>query len=211
MKRINKNRVFYFVIILLLIICILIIGVKAYNEFFKSNEVEYKEPKKLDSIELYGYDLDENDTPLYKTYFNELKDVLNEEDINYEEYARSVTKLFVTDLYTLNNKISSSDIGGLEFVYPEFLDNFKLNLGDTMYNHIKNNIDGERVQDLPIVSNVIVSSVTPISYLYNNSSYDAYRVVVSIEYEKDLGYEKNGEITLVKHDNKLYVVEKTGE
>lgn len=211
MRKINKNRVFYFVITLLLIVCILITGIKAYNEFFKSSEVEYKEPKKLDSIELYGYSLDENDTELYKTYFNELKDVLNEEDVSYEEYASSVVKLFITDLYTLDNKVSSSDIGGLEFIYPEFLDNFKMNVGDTMYNHVKNNIDGERNQELPIVSNVIVSSVTPIKYTYNLDEYDAYRIVVSWEYEKDLGYENKGEVTLLKQDSKLYIVEKTGE
>lgn len=211
MRKINKNKVFYFVISLLLIACISITGIKAYKEFFGKNDNEPTEPKKLDSIDMYGYSLDEYDSELYKTYFNELKDVLNKDDINYEDYAKVETKLFITDLYTLSTKISSSDIGGLEFVYPDFVSNFKMNAGDTMYNHIKNNLDGTREQKLPTVSNVTVSSVTPITYIYGEKDFEAYRTVANWEYEEDLGYENSGEFTLVKHDNKLYVVEKTGE
>lgn len=211
MKRINKSRVFYVVIGFLIILCLLITGIKAYKEFFAKDNNEAKEPKKLDSIELYGYSLDENDSALYKTYFNELKDVLNESDVNYEEYAKSVTKLFVTDLYSLSTKVSSSDIGGVEFVYPDFVSNFKMNAGDTMYNHVKNNIDGTREQKLPLVKSVSVSSITPITYTYGEKDFEAYRVVTTWEYEEDLGYETSGEFTLVKQDNKLYIVEKTGE
>ena len=42
---------------------------------------------------------------IYKTYFKELSKVLNEKTIDYTEYAKLISKLFVIDLYTLDNKL----------------------------------------------------------------------------------------------------------
>ena len=63
MKK-NKGIV---VIIIFIIVGVLLFGYLGYrvkSDFFKGSE-----RKKLDSIELYGYTLSNNDTDIYKTYF----------------------------------------------------------------------------------------------------------------------------------------------
>lgn len=207
MRKLNKNKLFYTCMGLLIIGLIVFTGVKAYKEFFTKEEEPTIIKKELDSLELYGYTLDDYDSELYKEYFEELKTVLKEDEVNFEDYAKSIVKLFVTDFYSLDSKITSSDIGGIEFIYPALVDNFKLNAGDTMYNTIKTNINGDRVQELPMVSKVKIENVEENIYTYNEKEYSGYKVKASWEYKKDLGYEEEGTYIIIKDSNKLYIVE----
>lgn len=200
MKK-NKGRGVIVIFIIVGIILFGYLGYRVKNDFFKGSE-----RKKLDSIELYGYTLSKNDTEIYKTYFKELSKVLNEKTIDYTEYAKLISKLFVTDLYTLDNKLASTDIGGLEFLHKDLKDNFKENMGSTLYNFVESNIDGKRTQELPIVKDVNVSDVFETKYTYNKTEYDAYIVSTDITYEKDLGYPKSMKLTIIKDNNILYIV-----
>ncbi len=200
MKK-NKGRGVIVIFIIVGIILFGYLGYRVKNDFFKGSE-----RKKLDSIELYGYTLSKNDTEIYKTYFKELSKVLNEKTIDYTEYAKLISKLFVIDLYTLDNKLASTDIGGLEFLHKYLKDNFKENMGSTLYNFVESNIDGKRTQELPIVKDVNVSDVFETKYTYNKTEYDAYIVSTDITYEKDLGYPKSMKLTIIKDNNILYIV-----
>lgn len=200
MKK-NKGRGIIVIFIIVGIILFGYLGYRVKNDFFKGSE-----RKKLDSIELYGYTLSKNDTEIYKTYFKELSKVLNEKTIDYTEYAKLISKLFVIDLYTLDNKLASTDIGGLEFLHKDLKDNFKENMGSTLYNFVESNIDGKRTQELPIVKDVNVSDVFETKYTYNKTEYDAYIVSTDITYEKDLGYPKSMKLTIIKDNNILYIV-----
>lgn len=200
MKK-NKGIVVIIIFIIIGIILFGYLGYRVKNDFFKGSE-----RKKLDSIELYGYTLSKNDTDIYKTYFKELSKVLNEKTIDYNEYAKLISKLFVIDLYTLDNKLASTDIGGLEFLHNDLKDNFKENMGSTLYNFVESNIDGKRTQELPIVKDVEVSDVFETKYTYNETEYDAYIVSTNITYEKDLGYPKNMKLTIIKDNNILHIV-----
>ncbi|CDA60304.1 putative uncharacterized protein [Clostridium sp. CAG:524] len=200
MKK-NKGRGVIVIFIIVGIILFGYLGYRVKNDFFKGSE-----RKKLDSIELYGYTLSKNDTEIYKTYFKELSKVLNEKTIDYTEYAKLISKLFVIDLYTLDNKLASTDIGGLEFLHKDLKDNFKENMGSTLYNFVESNIDGKRTQELPIVKDVNVSDVFETKYTYNKTEYDAYIVSTDITYEKDLGYPKSMKLTIIKDNNILYIV-----
>lgn len=200
MKK-NKGRGVIVIFIIVGIILFGYLGYRVKNDFFKGSE-----RKKLDSIELYGYSLSKNDTEIYKTYFKELSKVLNEKTIDYTEYAKLISKLFVIDLYTLDNKLASTDIGGLEFLHKDLKDNFKENMGSTLYNFVESNIDGKRTQELPIVKDVNVSDVFETKYTYNKTEYDAYIVSTDITYEKDLGYPKSMKLTIIKDNNILYIV-----
>ena len=172
-----------------------LLGFNVYNDFIKDDSVKVKE---LDKTDLFGYVLDENDTKIYRKYFNELNKVLSSDEINYEEYAKLLSKLFVIDF--------STDIGGLEFVYNDLLDNFKLNAGDTIYKYVESNIDGERKQELPEVSDVIVNSVFDTKYTYDKKEYDSYIVDVNWTYKKDLGYQDKMKLNIIKDGTELYVV-----
>lgn len=200
MKK-NKGRGVIVIFIIVGIILFGYLGYRVKNDFFKGSE-----RKKLDSIELYGYTLSKNDTEIYKTYFKELSKILNEKTIDYTEYAKLISKLFVIDLYTLDNKLASTDIGGLEFLHKDLKDNFKENMGSTLYNFVESNIDGKRTQELPIVKDVNVSDVFETKYTYNKTEYDAYIVSTDITYEKDLGYPKSMKLTIIKDNNILYIV-----
>lgn len=200
MKK-NKGRGVIVIFIIVGIILFGYLGYRVKNDFFKGSE-----RKKLDSIELYGYTLSKNDTEIYKTYFKELSKVLNEKTIDYTEYAKLISKLFAIDLYTLDNKLASTDIGGLEFLHKDLKDNFKENMGSTLYNFVESNIDGKRTQELPIVKDVNVSDVFETKYTYNKTEYDAYIVSTDITYEKDLGYPKSMKLTIIKDNNILYIV-----
>jgi len=178
------------------------VGFRFYNDFLNKPE----EDKKISSIELYGYTLSKNDTDLYKNTFKELETILNSEVVDYKSYASLISKLFVIDVFTLDNKIASTDIGGLEFIHEDLESNFIENMGATLYRGVKSNINGDREQELPIVSSVNVSDVFETKYEYNDVSYDSYIVSLNMEYVKDLGYQSSIKLTLIKDEDILYVV-----
>ncbi|MBR2139076.1 MAG: hypothetical protein IJ966_07290 [Bacilli bacterium] len=204
MKRKQKLKVDKILVIFIIVGIVLFgfLGFKAYNDFF----VDKTPNKKLMSLDLYGYTLAKNDTSLYKDNFKELEAVLNEKPINYHSYAKLLAKLFVIDVYTLDNKLASTDIGGLEFIHKDLEENFKENLGGTMYNFIESNIDGKRKQNLPVVKSIETEEVFETKYIFKDKEYPAYLVDLTWEYEKDLGYQKKIKLTIINDNNFLYVV-----
>ena len=199
-KKQDRRIIVLFVLIGLLLF--LVVGYKAYNDFFKD-----KSPtKKLMSLDLYGYTLRERDIALYKTNFKDLERVLNENPINYEEYAKGIAKLFIIDVFTLDNKVASTDIGGLEFVHKDLKENFKDNMGATLYKNVKSNLDGTRKQTLPEVASIEVTEVFDTKYTYKKEEYDAYLVSLKWTYTKENDYQKKIKLTIINDNNILYIV-----
>lgn len=194
-------------ILKLIILIIIIIAILILSKIFFGKEKVKNDVKVIDSIVDFSYTLDERDTKLMKDTYEELKKVLKEKNINYEEYAKVLSKLFVIDLFTMENKINKYDIACLEYVYPDNLNNFKLNVEDTLYKLLEDNTYGKRKQNLPIVSKVEVTNIEKSSYTINEENVDSYVVNLNWEYVTDLGYDKSATLTLVKKENKLYVVE----
>lgn len=164
--------------------------------------------KTLDSIENYNYTLNENDSKYYKKIFQELKDNLESEEINEEEYAVSVSKLFAVDFYSLEYAFSKSDVGGIQFVYDGYRDIFSLKAKDTVYAYVESNVYGKRTQELPNVTDVEVTNVEQKEYNgKTESDSKAYYIDLTLTYEKDLGYPTECSFVLIHHDNKLEIVE----
>ena len=174
------------------------------KDFFQA--LEDLEQEKNINKEQFIQSLESALTSAYKKVYGELDDVLSKEEVDYKSYASLISKLFVIDVFTLNNKLTSTDIGGLEFVHNDFKANFSENLGSTLYNHVLSNIDGKRTQKLPIVKDVTINSVNETKYTYNKTEYDAYLVDCSIIYEEDMGYQNSIKITLIRDDRTLYIV-----
>lgn len=177
--------------------------------FLLKDGKKVEKTKVVDSINNYSYTLDDRDTKLMKETYNELKDILNKDQIDYELYAKTLAKLFVIDLFTMNNKINKYDVGSTEYVYPESVDNFKLNVEDTIYKSMEDNSDGKRKQDLPEVISVDASNIEEVEFEIKEEIEKVYEVKLTWEYEKDLGYDDNATIKLLNVDYKLYVVEYT--
>ena len=203
-KVLNHRKVKIAVELLLFIIFISVVGVKVYFDFFNSPETLVVTEKK--SISEYGYKLEDRDTALYESNYEELEEVLTSDEIDYQKYAELIAKLFVIDYYTLDNKLTSTDIGGLDFIHPDLFENFKINAGETIYKYVKNNLYSDRDQELPTVTSIEVIDNKEDKYTYNNVEYDAYVFDLKWEYDKDLEYQDNMIITVIKVDNKLYVV-----
>lgn len=207
MKKLKKLRFIRNIILILILINILVIA--SYFIYLNANskKEKEKEPLVVDKIDTFGYELDNDKSQYYKDLFEELKKVLKNEEINYEEYAKSISKLFVCDLYTLSNKVSSSDIGGVEFVYKDFKKDFISIAKTTLYNSVKSNLYGDRIQELPTVTNVTVEEIKATKFKYGKTEFaDAYNIKLNIEYEKDLGYVKNCELVLINNENILEIV-----
>lgn len=201
----KKNKSDALTIIVFVMIGVLLfgfLGYRVYNDFFNKPDAK----KELESIGLYGYSLHDRDSNAYKDTFKELSKALSTNNIDYKNYATLASKLFIMDLFTLNNKLGSTDIGGLQFIHKDLKENFKENMGDTIYKYVEINVDGKRTQELPVVKEVTVSNVLETKYTYNNKDYPAYVVTTNWEYEKDLGYQKSMKITFIKDKNILYIV-----
>ena len=205
MKKKYKLGLILIAILIFLILVITII-------FLLKGDKKVEKTKVVDSIDNFSYTLDDRDTKLMKETYNELKDILNKDQIDYEAYAKTLAKLFVIDLFTMNNKINKYDVGSTEYVYPESVDNFKLNVEDTIYKSMEDNSDGKRKQDLPEVISVDASNIEEVEFEIKEEIEKVYEVKLTWEYEKDLGYDDNATIKLLNVDDKLYVVEyATGE
>lgn len=201
----RKRYKIWLIIIVILLIVVLAIG--ALKLFIK--EEPEKTPKNTTNVILnidkYNYTLDDRDTKYMKEVFDELAKILNEKEINYEEYAKNLAKLFVADFYTLNNKINKYDIGSLEYILNDKVDMFKNKAMDTIYNDIIDNTYKDRVQELPEITNVEILNFENTEIDLNSTKTSAYKLTMSYTYKKDLGYDKEGTIYLVRNENKLEV------
>ena len=159
-------------------------------------------------IKGFEYLLFDSQPKIYKDEFEILKNNLESDSIDYNEYAKSICKMFLIDLYTINNKKNMYDVGGVGFVYPDARDNYKLNVTNTLYKYVKNNVDNKRDQELPEVKSVLIDSIDENKFNIGETEYDGYKVIANIEYTKDLGYDTNVEIIIIKKDKYLYIVEK---
>ena len=199
-----------FKISLIIIVILIILGSVTLISFkFKTNDNNVIS-KQIDKIDNYNYVLEERDSILMQNVFKDLKKTLENNEINYKDYATYLSELFIIDLFTINNKINKYDVGGLEYVLDDIKDNYSLNVQDTIYKYIVDNSKRSEDEVYSVVSSITKESLENTKYTYKDLEYEAYKVTLNWEYEKDLGYHTKGEVILIKKDNKLYVVSYKG-
>lgn len=199
----NKARRILPILLVVLFILLFFCLKDIYQSLKKDTTV-----KTLDSIENYNYTLNENDSEYFKKEFKNLKKILESDSIVEEEYASALSKLFTIDFYSLNDAISKSDVGGIQFVYDEYRDSFLTKAKDTIYNYVESNLYGKRTQELPEVKEVEVINIEKKEYDGEKEQDDeAYYVDVTITYEKDLDYPTECSFIWIHHNNKLELVE----
>jgi hypothetical protein len=197
----RKKTIIILAIVLIACIVLVTVVLKVMSTLNKEEPV-----KIINKIDEYGYVLEDDETGIHKKYFDDLKTVLQSDNIDEEEYAKVVVKLFISDFYNLDNKITKNDIGGLQYILTSAKDNMVLKAKDTMYKYIESNIDGKRNQVLPIVAKVEIISVVKTEFKYNDATdKDAYKVTVKWTYKSDLGYQDEAIITLVYEGKKLNI------
>lgn len=204
-RRVNKKKIRIFVLVVLLIFILLALAIWQGNKLLNSNK-EAKVIKVVDKIDEYGYNLNENETDYYKKIFKKLKKELSKETPDEEEYAKLISQLFISDFYSLNNSTSKNDVGGIQFVYTDFQNDFVNLAKESVYSTVESNIYGERKQKLPVVSEVVVNELRQESFEYSDKSDDAaYVVDITVNYKEDMGYQKDVILTLIHNENKLEI------
>jgi len=203
-----KKNIIKLIFGILLISVVFILIFVCYTKFFNKEDVTLSEEKKVvKEITEYGYKLEDDETTLYKETFEELVNILENDEVDYENYANVIAKLFVIDFYDLDNKITKNDVGGLQFIYSTRVENFNLNAKNTIYKTIENNIYKKRTQKLPKVTEVTINSTEKTTFKFRNESKEAYLVKLTITYAEDLGYQSEVSVTLIHEDKKLSIAE----
>ena len=196
--------------LILSLIVVVLVGIMIYCVFDIFGSIKTKPQNSveiLDKIEGYDYELNENDSAYFESLFADLKKTLEAEEIDEEKYASLVSQLFITDFYSLEYAINKNDVGGIQFIYKDYQNDFISKAKTTVYNYVENNIYSDRKQELPVVSEVLVNSVETENYIFDNDIEDANSYVVksSVTYSKDLGYPTEVTLVLIHSNNKLEV------
>lgn len=202
-----KKKILVLLLVLIFLYCI---GGVVYSVLISQKDNTDKVTNTLIKIDGYDYFIDEKrESSLYINEFKNLKDNLESDDINIDEYIKSIAKLYIIDLYSLNSKNNKYDVTSTQYVNEQTRDNFKLKVSETIYKYIEDNSDNLRKQELPQVSEVVIKSVETVSYLLNDVEISAYKVNVEWLYEKDLGYDTSANLILINDNNMVSVLEES--
>ena len=197
--------------IAIFIVSAAIFGYIYYKSHQKVEDVPQNKPELVEAIDAYGYKLEDRDTALFKEVFEELKTTLKEEKIDYSLYAKLLSELYIIDFYTISNKVSKYDVGGGDYVHPDYRDNFELKARDTIYKYVEDNSYNTRNQDLPEVKSITETEVTDSEYTLNEKKYASYKVSIKWDYTSENEYDTEAILFLIKYENKLYVVEQKAQ
>lgn len=201
----KKKKITLIIIILLLIVLLAIGGYFGYKTINKNKDA-IGGTVVVEKIDKHGYTLEEDAPAIYKDLFKELQKVLNKDEVDYEEYAKLVAQMTAVDFYNLDNKVSKNDIGGVQFIYSPYKENFVLEASETVYKYIEHNLYKDRTQQLPVVDSSYVDSIKTEKYQYKKIKDDeAYSVNVKLTYKKDMGYPSNVVVKLLHNGDKLEV------
>lgn len=208
----NKKNIIKYTIIILILISLLVSGCIAIYMRSETTKTDTEIVKKENVKTITGYNisLDDKDTKLYKQEYEKLENNLKNESVDFEEYAGSIAKLFIIDLYTMTNKINKYDVGGIEFIYETARENYTTNVTDTLYKYLEDNTKENRTQKLPEVKSIDIDSIENTKYTISDKKqeYSAYKISINWDYVEDLGYDNKAELIIINKEQKLYIVEK---
>ena len=195
--------------VILVLAIILIIAGLAFLAYESFKPKATKTATVENEIEEYGYTLKSTRNDRYKKMFQELQDILSKKKVDEEAYVEQISKMFIMDFYTLNDKLANTDVGGIDFIHTNAKTNFLEKAEDTVYKYVENDIYGNREQQLPEVTEVTVEKVENIEYTIGTDFTDdnAYQVEVSLKYKEDMDYPTKATLIFVHEDNKLSLVE----
>lgn len=198
MEKINEiNKIKKIIRIIMLVVVVLI----AIYAIFVAIPSKKNKDEGIENIN-NKYILYKRDSNLYKENFEKLRTILETSPVDNKKYAETIVKLFVIDFYTLDNKDENTDIGGLQYVHSNLKDNLVLNASSTMYKYIKT------TKELPKVKSITSIDTKETTYKISDKDYSAYAITINWEYDKDLGYEKQGTFIVVNDNGDLSIVEK---
>lgn len=195
----------------LLVLLILIIGGLAAAYLLFYDQKPTKKVKVLTKIEEYGYELKDNKNKEYKKLFGQLEKILKEKEVDEEKYTKTISKMFIIDFYSLNDKLAKTDVGGSDFVYSGASVDFLEKAQDTIYKYVESNLYGDRTQKLPTVKEVTIKNIEKAPFTYKEEvDENAYKVEVEWNYtdtSTSNGYQTEATLIFIHDGKKLALVE----
>ena len=206
-RKLKKKRIIIAMVVLVAIIAVASFGV--YQICF--NKKEAKTVVTVTDKIANDYSITDEATKYSKDLFSKLKKELSKDSVDEEKYAKLETQLFMSELFTLSNKVNRNDVGGVQFVYKDYQESFTKEAMEGLYHYVENDIYGDRKQELPEVVNVDVINVEQKEYTLNDEVTDdkAYYIDVTMNYAKDLGYQKSATVVLIHNGKRLDIVKMT--
>lgn len=199
------------ILLCLILVAVIVGGFLVWDSFIKprSGKSKVVDTIKNDDVD---YVVSDTDTKLFKENFNELKKVLNAKEVDNKKYAETITKLFVIDFFTLSNKTSKNDVGGVQFVYDSYKKDFIDGARDTIYKQVHSLVtDDKSNSDLPTVTKVKIDDIDEISpaSMFEGLGFTedqvGYMINISWEYKNKDDFQTNATIIIVPDGNKLSV------
>ena len=138
MKLKKKVKV---ILIIAIILIVAGLGFLAYESLQPKN---VRTATVENEIEEYGYTLKSTRNDKYKEMFQELKDILSKKNVDEKAYLEQISKMFIMDFYTLNDKLANTDVGGIDFVHADAKTNFLEKAEDTVYKYVESDIYSTR-------------------------------------------------------------------
>lgn len=208
-RKLKKKRIIIALIILVAFICASSFGI--YKLLFNKKEIKTVATVTDKIANGYDYTITDEATKYSKQLFGKLKKELSKDSVDEEKYATLETQIFISEFFTLSNKVNRSDVGGIQFVYKDYQESFTKLAMEGMYHYVENNIYGDRKQELPEVVNVDVINTEQKEYILSDDVTDekAYYVDVTINYAKDLGYQQSATVVLIHNGKRLDIVKMT--
>lgn len=208
---VNKKLVkTLFILLTIMMIALAGLEIKSFLDTSQKNNVV------VDTMNIGPYKVSVKQTALEKEIGNELKTALDSKEQN--AIVQQVSRYFVADYFTLNDKVSVNDIGGLSFVLVNNKKEFKTNAINSYYGDVPifREVFGQK--NLPVVESVSAEKVKKydLNKLKINKSEDskakeAYSVNLSWKYMENEKLDTSdivnkGQIILVKdQDNNLFI------
>lgn len=208
-RKLKKKR-----ILIALLVVIVLIAIGGFGVYYvTSNKKEVRAVATVtDEIgNGYNYTITDDATDYSKELFADLKKELSKDQVDEEKYATLETQLFISEFFTLANKINRNDVGGVQFIYADYQESFQKEAMEHLYHYVENDLYGDREQELPEIVNVDVINVEQKEYTLNDTTTDeeAYYVDVTMNYVKDLGYQKSATVVLMHNEKRLDIVKMT--
>lgn len=162
-------------------------------------------------------------TDLQAKLYNKLTSALKSN--SEKKIAQLVAENFCADFFTLKNKSSGSNVGGLTYIPDSYRENFKNYAMNWVYANYQLIVDDKGKSSLPVVKSIKIVSTTTDTIDYVNEipadettgtaaysttdTYDAYKVKISIAYEStdvdSSDLKTSALVTVFKLDDKFVV------
>lgn len=170
-----------------------------------------EEPKEVVQIRANStYAAPKNPTQEMTLVYNDLTDaVLGTADDTTK--ASLVASVFAYDFFTLYNKDSATDIGGMVYIPTSMQEEFQTFAAAWFYQNydVITNLYGK--EELPYVISHEIKSTTPEQVVFKQNTYNGYRVNLTLTYKKSSIETKllktNLEVVLIYVDGEFRVKE----